>query len=100
MDAVGIITYAKPWGMIDERTGQQRQGVSIEYLACGDLAPVTNDDGSKGVRHCKESIPFDLQCKIIHVPGVYNLTWGMKPGNKGKMEVKLADIDYVGEVSI
>lgn len=100
MDAIGIITYSKPWNMTDDRTGQMKQGVSIEYLACDKLTPVINDDGSRGVRHCKESISTELLTKIIAVPGMYKLDWGMKPGSKGKMEVKLVDIEYVGTVDI
>jgi hypothetical protein len=98
MDSLGIIYYSKAWDMQDEKTGERRQGVSVEYLAVKNLAPVVNDDGSKGVRHTKESIPLDKLDKLEKVPGVYKLDFGMKPGSRGKMEVKLVDVTYVGDV--
>lgn len=53
MTQKGIVIYAKPWQMQDERTGQNRAGISLEYLACENFEPVVNEDGSMGVRHCK-----------------------------------------------
>lgn len=94
----GILIYAKPWQMLDEKTGANRQGISIEYLACENLDPVVNEDGSMGVRHCKESIPLTMSASIIKVPGLYDLEFGLKPGSKGKMEVKLVGVNYISPV--
>ncbi len=98
MNQIGILTYAKPWQMQDERTGAYREGLSVEYLACETLNPVVNDDGSVGVRHCKESVPLNMSTSITKVPGLYELEFGMKPGSRGKMEVKLVGVKYVGDV--
>lgn len=98
MVQTGILIYAKAWAMQDEKTGANRQGISIEYLACENLKPVVNEDGSMGVRHCKESVPLTLQESIIKIPGLYDLEFGLKPGSKGKMEVKLVGLNYIGDV--
>lgn len=98
MNQIGILTYAKPWQMQDERTGAQREGLTVEYLACDNLNPVTNEDGSVGVRHCKESVPLGFMSTITNVPGLYELEFGMKPGSRGKMEVKLVGFKYIGDV--
>ncbi len=94
----GILIYAKSWQMVDEKTGANRQGISIEYLACEDLKPVVNEDGSMGVRHCKESVPLTMRDSIIKVPGLYDLEFGMKPGSRGKMDVKIVGLNYIGDV--
>lgn len=98
MTQKGIVIYAKPWQMQDERTGQNRAGISLEYLACENFEPVVNEDGSMGVRHCKESVPLELSKSITSVPGLYDLEFGMKPGSRGKMEVKLVGLRYLGDV--
>lgn len=98
MEENGIVIFSKPWDMTDEKTGERRQGISIEYLMCKDLKPVNNDDGSKGVRHCKQSLALDKLPKIKEVPGLYKLTFAMKVGGKGRPEIKLDDIDFIGPV--
>lgn len=98
MTQKGIVIYAKPWQMQDDRTMAIRAGISLEYLACENFEPVVNEDGSMGVRHCKESVPLELSKSITQVPGMYELEFGLKPGAKGKMEVKLVGLHYLGDV--
>lgn len=98
MNQKGVVIYANPWSMTDERTGKAMEGITVEYLACENLNPVTNEDGSMGVRHCKESIPLNLSPELKYVPGVYDLEFGLKPGTKGKMQVKLVGLHYLGDV--
>ena len=95
----GIITYANSWSMVDENTGKERKGISIEYLMTEDLDPVENDDGSKGYKHCKESIPISCMDRIKQVPGVYDLCYELGI-IKGKPFMKLNSISYVGQVEI
>lgn len=91
----GLVIFTKPWNMVDETTGEKREGISIEYLMSENLIPVVNEDGSKGVRHCKESLNTNKLPKIKEVPGYYNLSFGMKVGSKGKPVIKLDDIEYI-----
>lgn len=101
MEAIkGIIIYTRPWNMEDEKTGEVRDGISVEYLLAENLNPVVNDDGSKGVRHCKDSISLDKADSIKQVPGLYNLNFGFKPGARGKVTIKLDDIKYLGPVPV
>lgn len=96
---IALVTFANPWAMLDERTGTQRTGITVEYLLIDTLKPVINDDGSKGVRHCKESIDSDKISKISSVPGWYELQFAMKPGSKGKPVLKLDNIHFVDDYS-
>lgn len=98
MNQKGVVIYANPWSMIDEKTGKGMEGITVEYLACENLNPVVNEDGSLGVRHCKESIPLSLSPEIKQVPGLYELEFGLKPGTKGKMQVKLVGLRFVSTV--
>ena len=93
----GIITYANSWSMVDENTGKERKGISIEYLMTEALDPVENDDGSKGYKHCKESIPISCMDRIEQVPGTYELYYELGI-IKGKPFMRLNDIVYVGQV--
>jgi len=95
---VGLVYYTKPWSMEDERTGNINHGITVMYLATDTLMPVTNDDGSRGVKNCKESIPSDKISSIKEVPGYYNLKYTLKPGTRGKMELKLGDIEFISPV--
>lgn len=98
-DVIGLVTFANPnpWVMIDENTGKKTEGNSIEYLVIDSLKPVENEDGSKGYKFCKESLPTDKACNIKTVPAYYKLTFGFK-NVKGKLQLKLEDIEYLSEV--
>lgn len=99
MDAMKcVVLYTKPWDMTDERTGERRTGITVEYVMADSMFPVVNEDGSKGVRHCKESLDTNKLLKIKEVPGYYNLTFALKPGSKGKPQIKLDDMEYLGPV--
>lgn len=90
-----VITYANVWEMEDERTGRTRKGVTVEYMLTDSLAPVENEDGSIGYRHIKESMPIDKLDSIKEVPGVYNMIFTLQPGAKGKLQTKLANVQFL-----
>ena len=89
-----IIIYANPWALTDEKTGQQRSGVSIQYINGEKLDPVNNENGSAGYSVLKESIPADKVNKLRAVPGVYTATMGLS-ARGGKNVLSVQDIDFV-----
>lgn len=95
-----LVFYTKPWAMTDERTGERKEGLTVEYIMTSDLAPVKNEDGSKGYAYLKQSLNIDVLPKIQEVPGIYDLVFGFKPDSKGKMQVKVVDLDYIGKVNV
>jgi hypothetical protein len=99
MEQVCLVTFTKPWDMTDAQTGERRKGITIEYLLSTDLKPVEGMDNSRGVRHCKESLPLEKLSKIKDVPGFYNCSFSFAPGSKGKVVTKLSDIDFVSIIS-
>jgi len=100
MEETCIVIFSKPWAMTDDRTKEQKEGITIEYLMTDNLKePCKNEDGSRGVRHCKQSIPISKLVKIKEVPAIYKLRFGLKVNSKGKPEIKLEDLDYVSKIS-
>lgn len=101
MEAVkAIVTFAKSWSLIDEKTGEIKQGVSVEYILTESLKDCTNDDGSKGYQHSKESVNLDKSPKFVQVPGLYNMLYDFKPGSKGKIQLKLTDVEFVSALDV
>lgn len=99
MDKVrALVTFANAWSMEDERTHKFKEGITVEYLMCESLKPVENENGSLGVRHCKESIPVSQSQNIKYVPGYYDLVYSMQPGSKGKPELKLTSLEFIEQV--
>lgn len=98
MDKVkAIVLFANPWRMTDENTGIEREGITLEYVMSENLAPVTNEDGSMGYRHVKESININNAKQIVKVPGLYEMTYGYTV-RMGKPVMKLQGIKFLSEV--
>ena len=93
----GIVLSASPWRMEDEQTGQKREGISLEYLMTSTLTPVTNDDGSQGYKHVKESISIQNYGQVKQVPGIYDLNYGFTIV-KGKPVMRLQSIKFISEI--
>lgn len=92
-----IVLFANGWTMIDENTGLNREGVTLEYIITDNLSPVYNEDGSLGYRHIRESISIDNAKQITKVPGIYEMTFGYTV-KKGKPVMKLKELKFVSEV--
>jgi len=90
-----IILYANPWSLTDDRTGQQKSGVSIQYITGESLSPVQNPNGGGGYQVCKESIPAEKINSLRAVPGVYDATMTLQ-GRGGKIILTVSDLEFVG----
>ena len=92
-----ILLRTQPYRIVDEKTGQVNEGISLNFLPTEDLTPI--DEGTaRGVKPSKDSIKPEKQSKIQSVPGLYEFTLNMKTNAQGKTELKVIDLDYVNEI--
>lgn len=92
-----LVLNAKTYSVVDEKTGQVNQGVSVWYL---NPKSKTND----GVVPMKLSIPVEqniLTAKVLgHAPAVFNFEFDIMPGKGNKAVMKLSDLEYVSELDL
>lgn len=90
-----FIFYARPYKFTDEATGQERTGVSVNYLVCSDLKDCgQHPDGSLGYSPCKDSLPLDSLNKLSSVPAFYDGQFVLSP-SKGQTRLKLSDVTVI-----
>ena len=93
-----IVLAVNPYNFITDDK-REMSGVSMEYLLTDNLNP--RIDGSmKGIKTGKESLPLDKQNKFGPVPALYELSFAMRTGQKGKMQLKAVDADFIAEVTL
>lgn len=95
-----IILYAAQYHMVDEKTGEVNQGVTCNYYFNTDLSVEDNINGSKGTRPAKGVLDFLLMGKIKKAPALYDAEFTMTIGSDMKPVLKIADLEFVSEVSI
>lgn len=93
-----IILFASPYRIVDERTGEVNQGVSVSYILNSDLKPEFNDNGSMGVKPAKASLDVLELSTLVKAPAFYEGTFHMKIGSNNKPELTLSKVEYIGEV--
>lgn len=99
MNEVITLLFANSWEMVDEKTGEKREGVTLEYVLGDSLKPTLNSDGSKGLRHIKESLPIACINMVQAVPAVYLASYGMSVV-KGKPIMKVSEIKFQHEIGV
>lgn len=97
MNQRGIVIYAKAWSFIDDESGEAKEGITIEYLMSDSMKPVRNEDGSRGLKFCKQSVSLDKIDSIKEVPGLYDMSFVLK-SVRGKPELKLDSLTFVSSV--
>lgn len=85
-----FILSARAYSFADEKTGQQRDGISIMYITADNLDHQENPDGSLGYIPCKQSVPLNFKSKLGSVPGWYKGTFQLAASG-GKNVLRLAD---------
>ena len=77
-----ILSCGEPWAFKDEKTGEERSGVSIHYIMADDLTP-KDDNGVLGYAPVKESVgkSFYDVFKKLGVPCSIPAEFGMKTKN-------------------
>ncbi len=89
METEIIILYAKKWQLTKERDGEDREGVSIQFLLSNSVKPkVSAKDGALGYVVAKASISTEMAAVLDQVPGIYSAEIGMK----GKGEASIEDL--------
>lgn len=93
-----IVLSARGWALVDERTKQERTGVSIHYLMTDNLEPCKDDiTGEEGYMPVKQSISIDEAKHLVSVPGVYEADFQMRASG-GKNIVALSTLNYLCDV--
>lgn len=95
-----ILLYASQYSIVDEKTGVINQGVTCNYYFNTDLHAEDNQNGSKGTRPAKGTLPASLFGKIVSAPALYDASFEMNVGSDGKPVLRIVDLDYVCDVSI
>lgn len=95
-----ILLYAGQYQIVDESSGEVKQGVTCNYYFNTDLRAEDNKNGSKGTRPAKGSIDFELMKKIKSAPALYNAKFEMNIGSDGKPVLRILDLDYVSDIFI
>jgi hypothetical protein len=85
--------------MVDERTGQINEGLSIRYYGADNLDP-TEEGDAKGLQTSKDSLPISFANKVRFAPAIYELTFGVRVAADGKTQLKIADINFVSAIKL
>jgi len=92
-----FIFYARPYSFEDPNTHVMREGVSVQYLICNDVAQVAkNQDGSIGYAPSKDSLPPAAYNKLTKVPGYYQAEFVLAQAS-GSTRLKLNDVKAIPE---
>lgn len=99
MEVNVIVLGARPWNLVDEKTGQSRTGVSLHYLTTDNLLPYTAEDGTQyGYTPCKQSISVEEAANLKSVPGIYKARMEMR-ASKGQNILAIAALEFVSDFS-
>lgn len=86
-----LVLSADPWRLVDEKTGEIRQGSSI--WAVNDYR-----DTKEGLKPTKITISEELaeEAKNCIFPAVCVIHFGFKPGSQSKAALVVRKIEYIG----
>ncbi|ERI73723.1 hypothetical protein CLOSYM_04632 [[Clostridium] symbiosum ATCC 14940] len=93
-----ILLYAGQYQIVEEKTGEIKSGVTMNYYFNVDLVAEDNTNGSKGTRPAKSSADYDLMNKVVKAPGLYDAEFSMNIGSDGKPVLKICDLDFISEI--
>ena len=60
-----ILLYAGQYQILEEKTGEIKSGVTMNYYFNVDLVAEDNTNGTKGTRPAKSSADYDLMNKVV-----------------------------------
>lgn len=93
-----ILLYAGQYQILEEKTGEIKSGVTMNYYFNVDLVAEDNTNGTKGTRPAKSSADYDLMNKVVKAPGLYDAEFSMNIGSDGKPVLKICDLDFISEI--
>lgn len=97
LENVITVIYVRPYDLVDEDTGERKEGVSIHYID-RDIVNSTAEDGI-GYPIIKNSIAIDKLGSLPHVPGIYKPIYAKKV-SKNQQVVKLEDVEFIQEFAM
>lgn len=95
-----ILLYASTYKLVDEKTGEVKQGVTCNYYFNTNLDVVDNANGSVGTRPAKGSMDINVFAKIYKAPALYEADFDMNIGSDGKPVLRIKDLRFLSQVSI
>lgn len=96
MDNSILVLYVRPYDLIDERTGERKEGISVHYL---DSTSNFNDSqNGYGNPIFKSSLPKESMSLFTSVPGIYSPEFATYMA-KGQRCSKLSGVKLLKEVA-
>ena len=90
-----IVLGVQKWNLEDERTKQQRRGITVHFF---DLAERFDDYESKGVLPAKISVDERYFDTFTTLPGRYNIVTKMVRGAGGRSKSSVVSIEFAGSL--
>lgn len=82
-----LVLALNQYGFTDEKTGEVKEGATIEYLTT-DFTESSSDFGTKkGYFSLKQSLDKEIAKQVTVVPGVYEVELSMRSGSDRKAQL-------------
>ena len=97
-----ILLKSAPYRIVDEKTGEVNEGISLRYIPVENLNPVVDSSNAdlKGVGTAKASLPTSFLNKIKQVPALYSFDMSMNVGADGKPVMKVNDVEFLSILTV
>lgn len=97
-DRVAVL-YARPWSMVDEKTGAKNEGIKCEFV---NEYAAPSDGGELGLNPSNTSLPPQVYETFQKhgLPGLYDFDYASRPGPGGKAVVVVTGAKYVGPIDL
>ena len=98
-----ILLHSLPYRIVDNKTGEVSEGISLWFHGSSDLTPDEVKQGNyivRGTKPLKFNIPLDQGDKIKEAPGLYNLRVKMKGGQGNAASLQLLELTYIDELVV
>ena len=91
-----ILFSARPWSFSDEKTGEMRAGVTVQYSD----GIAVNAGKEKGIFPMTITAPSTIWDQLTVVPGVYECDLKMRPGKDNKATLTLGAAKFLEPLSL
>lgn len=92
-----LVLNASNYSLIDEKTGEIREGVSVRFVHPESVA---DKDNKKGLDVCKGSLSADAWVMFTEVPGYYDAIFSIGVNRDGHSVLKLEAVDFASPLAI
>jgi hypothetical protein len=104
-----ILLYASPYSIENKADGTKNEGVTAYMILDDNLNPRIDEEAAGrgqdiyGLKPVKQTLPYNAMAKIVHAPGIYDVTLKMEikrvniRGRDTEMPTMIPiDLEYVG----